>query len=186
LAAGTQFFIVSLIIIVLFFWGMDAVSRGIYMSLERDILLQNLSAPEIKSRFIREAVGPAVGEWLQDLEQKRQEVIAKIGELKNSFKPKLDEIEAIDAAYPLERAGRAKKVLKELNEAFQLQMDDLRTILSQLRHVSKTSPNKTEMEILQLVTDQFKSEIEWITRAAGSAGELRARLENLAEETGKG
>jgi len=185
LAAGTQFLIVSVIMTSLFFWGIGAVSRGVYLSLERDVLLQNLSASEIRSRFIREAVGPGVGEWLQELEQKHRDVIAKIGELTNSFRPKVEEIESIDTSYPLERAGRAKNLLKELNEAFKLQVDHLRTIFSQLKQVAKTSPSKREMEILLLVLDQLNSEGERLTGVAGSAGQLRARLENLAKETQK-
>jgi len=180
LGTATQSLAVIVVLIALFLRGIKEVSRNVYLTLERDIILENLTATEIKARFIREALGPSVGDWVEMLNQKRRAALEGIAELADSVKPQLQEIEAIDVRFPIERAGRAKKVLEEFDKRIATHFDELKGIVFQLRQVSETSPSAWETGILTQMAEEWTAQKDRFTGAASRAGEVRKSLAALA------
>ncbi len=180
LGAATQFLAVVVVLITLFLRGIKVVSRDIFLTLERDIILENLPATEIKTRFIREALGPSVGDWLETLNQKGRAALDGIVKLTDSVKPQLQEIERIDVRFPLERAGRAKKVLEEFDKGIAAHFDELKRIVFQLQQVSEASTSTWETGILTRMAEEWTAERDHFTGAASRAGEVRKSLSALA------
>jgi hypothetical protein len=180
LGAATQSLAVAVVLITLFLLGIKAVSRNVFLTLERDMILENLPATEIKARFIREALGPSVGDWLETLNQRGRATLEGIAELTDSVKPQLQEIEAIDVRFPLERAGRAKKVLEEFDKAIATHFDELKGMVFQLQQVSETSPSAWETRILTQMAEEWTAQGNRITGVASRAGEVRKSLAALA------
>jgi hypothetical protein len=180
LGAATQSLAVIVVLVTLFFRGINAVSRNIFLTLERDIILENLPTTEIKARFIREALGPSVGDWLETLNQKRSAALDGIAKLTDSAEPQLQDIERIDAGFPFERAGRAKKVLDEFEKGVGVQIDELKRFLFQLQQVTETSASAWETGILTRMSQEWTSERDQLTGVTSRAGEVRKRLSALA------
>jgi hypothetical protein len=178
--AATQSLAVIVVIIALFELGINEISRNIFLTLERDIILENLPATEIKARFIREALGPSVGDWLETLNQQRRAALDGIVKLTDSVKPQLQEIERIDAGFPIERAGRAKRVLEEFDKGIVARIDELKRFIFQLQQVSEASPSTWETGILTRMAAEWTSESNELFGAASGAGEIRKRLSSLA------
>jgi len=180
LGAATQCLAVIVVLTILLLQGISEVSRNIFLTLERDIILENLPAAEIKARFIREALGPSVGDWLKGLNQKGCAALGELAKLADSLEPQLEEIERIDARFSIERAGRAKKVLEEYDKGVAAHIDELKGFIFQLKQVSEASISTWETGILSRMAEEWTAEKDRHIGVAGRAGEVRKRLRALA------
>jgi hypothetical protein len=175
--AATQFLAELAILLFLFVRALTSPAQTIYGTLERDIVLDNLAPSEIRSRFIREALGPTLGDWFETLNQKYCDAVSKIIELTNSVKPRLEEIESIDSHYALERNGRAEKLRTELREGIAPQISEIRGITFQLKQVRETSPSTRDKEMLTRILQEWES---GLAALGDSAHQVLTRLEALA------
>jgi hypothetical protein len=176
LGTATDVLVIIVVLWALFFMAIDSMSRGVFIALERDVILESLPPSEIRARFIREALGSSVGDWLETVYQKRRESFSRIGRLMDSLKHRVQEIEAIDPGFTLERAGRAQKLLDELDAGLNSYLEELKGFLYQLRQVMTVSPNTWERGLLTRMIEQWTAESNQFIGAASSADELRKRL----------
>ena len=181
LGAATEILVLVVVLVVMFLTGLHSTSRSIFLDLERDVVLENLPPAEIRARFIREALGPSVGDWLETLYRERQKSFSRMAGLTDSLRARVQEIEAIDPKYSIERAGRAQKLLEELDGGLNRYIEELKGFLLQLRDAIRVSPPSTwETGILTRIAEQWASEQGQFAGTASSAGELRKRLSALA------
>lgn len=171
LAAATDLLVLAMVFYRLLITVLGSTSTIIFLALERDVVLENLPPSEIKARFIREALGPLVGDWLERLNQERQESLSSLVRLTESLTGRVEKIEAIDPGYSHEREGRAKKALEELDEAINRCIGELRGFLFQLEQVTYASISAREARILSSIREGWKAEND-----LRSAHELKKRL----------
>lgn len=181
LGAGTQVLVVIAVFTYLFSWALRSLSRSQFLALEGDIILANLSPDDIRGRFIREVLGPSVGDWLESLDQIRRGIRPKITELTNNLKPRVDEIEAIDPKYSHERSARAQTLLDELNKGLSAQLEEVRRLAFQVRQLTEVNPRTWETSILHRIAAEWMAEGDQIVSVAGDAGRIRAKLEALTK-----
>jgi hypothetical protein len=79
-------------------------------SLERRIVLENLSSEEIKNIFIREYLGETISGWLNKVEAKLTELYNDYDKAVKVAESELEKINQIDKEYPYEIKGRLKEL----------------------------------------------------------------------------
>lgn len=178
--AATDVLGLVVVLLALLLTAVGSVSRGTFLALERDVILESLPPSEIRTRFIREALGPSLGDWLETLNEGRRESLARIVALTDSLKSRAQEAEAIDPCFPLERSGRAQKLLEELDAGVKRYFEELKGFAFQVNQVTETSANAWETRILTRIAEQFVAEKDLSTGALKSMADLRKSLHALA------
>ena len=179
LAAATNTLALVLVLLALLWTLLESASRGIFLELERDIVVEALPVSEIRTRFVREAIGASLDDWLQALIKKRQETVSRVAELTQSLGSRVQEIEAIDPTFEIERAGRAQKLLAELQSAFKPCTDELTAIYYQVSQMAAANPKTWESGMLGRLVDQWATENKDCTGALAAVGELTKRVNAL-------
>jgi hypothetical protein len=180
LGAATDVLVVLGVVAALFLMAIHSASRGIFLALERDILLENLSASEIRNRFIKEALGRPVGDWIESAYEKVREAFQILVGVRDSIAQRLQEIEGIDPQFALERAGRAQKALDELEAAIKTYSEEADRFRYQMQQLSKVVPSTWDAEIVRGLAERQKAEQGSRIGDASAVRELRERLRKLA------
>ncbi len=180
LGATADVLVVVAVLGTLFVLAVNSESRGIFLALERDIVLENFSPSEIRERFMRDIFGHSVGDWLETVFQKRRESIVRMIALTESMMPHVEEIEALDTNFPIERAGRAERLKAELDARSTVCAQELRGFVFQIQQLNTLSPGTLGQDILTRMMGQWTDETNQLTEAASSVGKLKRRLAVLA------
>jgi hypothetical protein len=110
LSIASQFWVSAILLFVLFNRLLASLSRGVYLELERDVVLKHLSVQEIQQRFTEEALGKPVANWLNELRAQLNVARSRFRDIASRITVELDEVEKIDRSYSLERQGRALEI----------------------------------------------------------------------------
>jgi hypothetical protein len=144
LRVAGEVLVFAVLLLILLRRGLYGLSRGIYLELERDVLLRHLTPAQIEQRFIDEAVGPSVADWLRKLRTELTPAQADLMDAIGRFLGELTEIESIDPSYSIERAERARR----LQEEYSAQVKD---------HVRKTAAVKHQFRQFKFVAGSVKT-----------------------------
>jgi hypothetical protein len=150
--------------------------RGAYLALERAIVVERLSADEIRARFETEMLGQAVGDWLKTLGDSVRREHAVLKAALGSVRERTKEVEAIDSEYQLERIGRAKVLASEWDKAFDSHFSKLEAYVFQLEEARSFPLSPAEEEILSRVRSDW---LELLKQARAENAATAAALEAL-------
>jgi hypothetical protein len=158
-------------------------SSGIYLGLERDLVLEQLPTAEIRSRFVDKAMGTDVREWLNDQEHIHDSKVRQLRDLWKSVTADTEGIDAIREDYQIERAGRASKLRTEFDKNRSRFLEEIQGIHAQLAEFSGAVAKYPDLNFLhQLVEGQLaKWRAEEVEVALLTDG-LNERLRALSEE----
>jgi hypothetical protein len=106
------------ILIYTFVRGSTRIAREQYFDLERDILLLQLDAPAIKTRFERELIGLPIAHWLDELVEQFNRSNTALVEKWNSFRQRFESIKQIEADYADAQNLRFSQLLEDINKEF--------------------------------------------------------------------
>jgi hypothetical protein len=134
---------------ILLLRGVQKTTSGGYESLQRDILLEKLSAKEIRARFIRDTLGGDVSAWLDELLSAAKSEDDRLRLVCVAVGKQLEEIKAINPSYQFERTSRASKAVAELEEPvreYRSRTDVLRRQLKQLIDANKAEQDQQALQ----------------------------------------
>jgi len=159
LRVAAQFWVSVILLFVLFNRQLVSLSRGIYLQLERDIVLKRLSVREIEQRFTEEALGEPVAKWLTEVRARLNAAHSKSNDIFSRIAVDLNEVEGIDRGYYLERQGRARKIEQKYQPEFKDVNHELQAISEQLNQFGKVSMSVKPSGELRVVLNEWKSDI---------------------------
>jgi len=162
LRVGAQFWVSAILLFVLFNRQLTSLSRGIYLELERDIVLKRLSVPQIEQRFTEEALGEPVAKWLTEIRARLNAAHSKSNDIFSRIAVDLNEVEGIDRGYYLERQGRARKIEQKYEPEFEEVSQKLEAISQQLDQFGKVSMSVKPSGELRVVLNEWTSDIRRI------------------------
>mgnify|MGYP007037358134 CR=1 FL=1 len=84
-------------------------------TLERDIVMHNLSAPEIKNRFENELIGCELGDWAKKRIEKVRECEISLTAYCKDAEEVLQQVSELDPSLKFERKGRIRECINQLN-----------------------------------------------------------------------
>ncbi len=161
---------------------LNMASSGTYEALERDILLDQLDAKEIRARFIRHTLGPETSAWLDELLSSLKVEDDRMAKLCESARKRLEEANSIDLQYPAERKSRAKKILDELTSGIRGHKAQLENVQFQMEVFFQSHKTQREREALERWTSDLKVRTEDAKKIIQSARELLAQTNQLIEK----
>ena len=128
-------------------------------TLERRIVLENLTSDEIKSIFIREFLGETTKEWIKKIEDQINVVYSSFQTIKNQAKKELLEIKEIDDTYEFEIEGRTKNILDKVEEAFKAYEQVMEKNLKHLGHlIDERGFTPSDKELLSQIISGWKEQ----------------------------
>jgi DNA repair ATPase RecN len=158
LRVAAQFWVSVILLFVLLNRQLISLSRGIYLELERDIVLKRLSVREIEQRFTEEALGKSVANWLTEIRARLNAAHSKSIDIFSRIAVDLNEVEGIDRGYCLERQGRARKIEQKYEPEFKEVNQKLEAISEQLNQFGKVSMSVRPSGELRVVLNEWRSD----------------------------
>jgi hypothetical protein len=182
LSLASHFVVLCGVLLVLFARAISHAPRAAYEALERAIVIENLSADEIRFRFVDQVLGPRAADWLRNLMKPIQEAEDQLAAMTESAKRGMAEIEAIDSQFPLERKGRAKKLSDGLHAALEEHKSAVEAFLFQIHHYPTYDTSSEEIDFLKAIGTDWRGEKGEKAKAlVTSARQLKAELDGIAE-----
>jgi hypothetical protein len=159
--------------------------RGAYLALERAIVVERLSADEIRARFEAEMLGPAVADWLKELgdgvRREHDNLKAALGSVRERAK----EIRGIDPRYKLERMGRAKALSADWRKTVEGHLSKLQAFSFQVGEGSDFPLSPVEYKILSRVQAEWHELIRQAKEENNSTAAVLEELVRLIDTEGK-
>src|SRR5208337_208895 len=162
LRVAAQFWLLAMLLFLLFSRQLVSLSRGVYLELERDIVLKRLSVREIEQRFTEEVLGKPVANWLSEMRARLNAVHSKNIDILSRIAADLNEVERIDRGYHLEREGRARKIKQKYEPEIKEVSQKLDAISEQLNQFRKVSVSMRPSGELRMVLDEWSSDLSRI------------------------
>jgi len=159
---------------------LQSASREIYLQLERDIVLDDLSTEEIKRRFILQSLGPSISDWINGLAQELKEVSQKVQRMQESALCRIPEIEALDEAYAHERVGRAIEVKNNLRTTHLELFRKIKSIEIRLDQLFE-HPCSLDEELLRSAGAELLAQLKHTLEEFQSTVPLLGRLDHLLD-----
>jgi hypothetical protein len=191
LSTATQILVAMVIILTLYSRMALQTKRAGFLELERDVVLENLSADEIGQRFTAELVGSSMPEWIRLTAHKFKRCGERLTELTRDLQKSAEEIDSISPDFRHERAARADKsltdcatILKDINRSLLAVHIDMPGA-GQLPTATITQASKTKPVLIEFKTniDKFKEDfkptvalVEKLEGYAGVEGSKAAKL----------
>jgi hypothetical protein len=160
------------VVYVLYLRVISSGHRGALLALERAIVVEDLPVNEIRRRFEAQLLGTAVADWLKGIEEGVSREYASLKSELSGVVERAKSVEAVDPLYPLERRGRAEKLIKEHKAALSGHFSNLKGHMFQLREVLNIPGSPEEQEILTRIMsdcEKMLSEVEVESSAAIAA-----------------
>jgi hypothetical protein len=179
LGAATQVLVLLSIIWVLFYRIVQSGQNDAYLSLERAILAENLTPSDIRTRFVTELLGDAVGDWMKAIGVAIAQANENLGKVTETIRERLPEIGAIDSQYGLERRGRAEKLLKELAAAMDQHRSAMEKSIFHMEEYRKLILSAEEQQLLQSIPSRWVAESSNAVAQQNAAAELLQKLKAL-------
>jgi hypothetical protein len=179
LGAASVFLTSFAICWVLIYRGLSLTSEGTYDILERDILLDQLDAKEIRSRFVRDTLGADTTAWLDELLAGLKAEDDNLIGVRDSAQKRLEEINTIAPEYSTERNARARKVLDELETAMQRHKSRLENLQFQMDLFLKSHKTQREREVLHRWVGDLKRRTEESVRIISTVRELVGHVNQI-------
>jgi hypothetical protein len=177
LSVASQFWVSAIVLFALFNRLLASHSRGIYLELERDIVLKGLSAAEIKQRFTEEALGKPVADWLTEVRAQLNSAHSRHNDILSRVSAELKEVEGIDHAYCLERQGRARKIEERYGSELREVQGKFQAISHQIHQLREVCVSMRSSPELELALDEWERDLDRIATEVGNArASLRTRL----------
>jgi len=150
-------------------------------TLERDIIIHEISEKEITERLQQELLGSYVGDWIETLLKQVQCQADILIELSEDVESLLNDINKIDEKYIHERKGRAKEYIEKLKSSMELYKKSLNPLIPWLKEAElQASINKDEF--IQSLVSSSRNEIESIfSSVAQKVNKAIERLEDLVK-----
>lgn len=174
------FFVLSLYILNR--WGLS-IGEDNYLGLERDIILQDLSVDEIRTRFVEQLIGQDASQWLDGLLAELKASNESLEKFHGTARRQLQEIQGINPTYSAERLSRATKLVDELQKQtakHKLQFGQFRF---RLELFFDTYLGPKERQALSLWKREFSKTADDCLRIIEDGGklvsEIRATVNNL-------
>jgi hypothetical protein len=186
LSAATHCLALVLVLMALVFRSLFKSCRAIYLTLERDVVLGQLTSSEIRSRFVAKAMGTDVKEWLDSLAHSHDLKVSQLRELLESVARRAEEIESASGDYDTDRAEHVRVLREELDTNRRTLLHELEEIHLQLAEFSRNIANNENLDFLRKVaesrTTTWKArEDECILSADGLDGKLSALAEAVQQ-----
>jgi hypothetical protein len=159
LGAATQALGFVAVLFALFVRAMKYALRGAFLDLERDIVLETLSPPEIKARYIREALGSSVANCLEELDQKRHSIMSEMDELTDSLRKSTEEIEAMASSASGNRLTEARAAAARYSKGFDAMHDRIRGLLFLLDQTAEARLSASEADLIGHIISDWRTEI---------------------------
>lgn len=147
--------------------------------LERDIVLHNLSAKEIKSRLEQEYLGRELGHWLGEQIDLLRNGARELTAYCDYVNQEINEIAAIDKTLCYERIGRFKAVVGGVESRVKALVSTWEPFQDWLH--GAFLPAKFDQELLNLVQSTFSQLDELQSNAVATSKEALNRLKAFAE-----
>lgn len=128
-----------ILLVLLLFQLADSVKHNFLESLERKIILENLSPDRIKAIFIQEYLGETTKEWVEKVQSELQDKFKKAMEAFPSALDELNNIKSIDSEYIHEIKGRKELICIKYRKVLDEYFETSRNYLSQVRHLMNQS-----------------------------------------------
>lgn len=149
LGAATHMAVFVIVILWLLFRSLHSQALVPLENLERDILVKNLNSDDIRFRFVKEALGPSLSEWLTDLDNMSMEAEAQLQKFLEGFVGKIKEIEGIPPEYISERDARSGSLIAELEAAAERYTSTLDGVNSLLDHFVSNNATSADVPLLR-------------------------------------
>jgi len=180
LGAASQALVFLTVVLVLVFRIFYEGHRSAHLALERAVVVEGLSASEIKSRFIAQLLGAEVAVWLEGIRAGFEQADIRLRETVQSVSGRVPDVESVDKNYALERRGRAEELVRELQSAISEYSASYEKGLFQLGEYAKLPIASAEKSLL----DNIVRDLETLgKRRKGSLSDIRdlhGRLRELA------
>ncbi|OFV85403.1 MAG: hypothetical protein A2620_02680 [Acidobacteria bacterium RIFCSPHIGHO2_01_FULL_67_28] len=160
LGAATYVSAFLVILSLLFLRAVHSASRATYKNLERDIVVERLEPDAIKFRFVTQALGPSIADWLSGLDQEFRSAEARWEAFLASLLPRVEEIKAIDPAYKLERDGRLRQLLEDNEREFTRLYTELGGVIAQLDDFVRYHATIREKRLLKNLLSEWNIRLE--------------------------
>jgi len=155
---------------------LDAASQHAYQSLERAILVENLSAAEIRSRFVEQLLGSGVRDWLREITNGLKSEEETLERTVESIKKRVPEIEAIDAGNVGERELKGKELARQLVAAIEKRKASIQRYQFQLAEYFGSGHSGSETDFLKVMNAELS---EWLQRVKVRASNTAAVLAEI-------
>ncbi len=182
LGAASVFLTCLVICGVLFNRALNTATSGAYETLERDILLDQLDAKEIRARFIRHTLGSETSAWLDELLSGLKAEDERLAKLYESARKRLEEVNSIDLQYRAERKSRTKNIVDDLASGIQRHKAQLENLQFQMEVFFQSHKTQREREVLERWTGDLKIRTQDAKKIVQSTRELLAQASQLIEK----
>jgi hypothetical protein len=166
LRAAAEFWVLAILLLILFHRGLQSLSRGVYLELERDVLLLHLTPQQIEQRFIDEAVGASMADWLRKLRAKMRATQTDLNDTIGRFLGELKEIESIDPSYSIERGERARRLQEKCSAEVKDHIRNTAAAVHQLRQFMVIAGSVKIRKGFESFLDEWKNELDRINQEA--------------------
>jgi hypothetical protein len=167
--------IFSSIVAYLILDSLADATREKFFGLERDIVLNRMTAAEITNRYLRDFTGPTMAQWFSDALATLESRERQLQQVQDSARDKLNEITKIDAQYHTERKERARQLIEGLRKAITDCISQFDALVAQSEFFAESY--KTEEE-----TQVFKQKISHLKERHGTFKEKASVAYSLMEQ----
>jgi hypothetical protein len=181
LVASAYVLVFGTAVLMLAFRGFQRVSAAPYDRLEREIIFESLSAPQIRERFVRNLIGPTAAEWLVEQTSLLKAVNEDLEKKQAAIAESLKTLETGTGKAVAEKKDEVAKLLRELGEALLLQKESAerqRFLIGEFAHSLGGQPSEPR---LSLVLTEWRGQLDPMVKAAQAGSEVRRRLVALSQ-----
>jgi hypothetical protein len=182
LSSATIILMILAIAGILFQRGLNGATQATYDTLERDILLDHLTADAIRVRFIRDTLGSETARWLDGLLANLKSENDDLEILDAKARKLFEEINKIAPQYATERRVRAEKVIEDLKKGIEKRKSVAEGIVFQAKLFVETHKSQKEHEVLNRWIDDFKLRTEEGKKVLADCTQLLGELKIIADQ----
>lgn len=145
-------------------------------SLERRIVIENLTADAIRSEFVREYLGEDLREWLSRGEKHLNKLHEAFERAAAAAEAGLAEVSKIDRDMKFEIEGRRKAICDTLAKALRAYTDYAAKLSDQVKHLASQRAVEATPDLLNRILDDWERQLETILPRYRSICEVCKKL----------
>jgi hypothetical protein len=132
--------------------------------LERRIVLENLSADDIQSLYIREFLGQTIQDWLTDVDRELARLHSAFLSVTINAEKRLTDIAAVDKQLTYEITGRTKEICAIVRQSFDNYAKYSKELAQKLRHLSDQNAFVSAPELFKQLTTSWEKQLDEIKK----------------------
>jgi hypothetical protein len=179
---GASCYALALVAILagLVYRGFRSVETVSYDSLERAIVLESLSSPEIRARFVTQLVGSNSAEWLKEQTNILKEVDNSLQAVLDSTRKSLERLERDTDKSQQEIETYAASLLTKLANTMKSHMESVQRLSFLAKEFSQALHGEAATPLMLTRMHEWKAQLEQMAKTAAATKDLRIRLEKFA------